>query len=134
MKSKEFYRREPLVVWLECDESTVTFYGHDLGGNPNAKEYEYWLTVASEDLRQALDGTDRDRDIGALVCAHAEEIVSLGEMSWLREHGVKYKFHSWIGFPLVKDVLDLLLDHAHRLVVVHPSAGGRDRLVCGTNP
>jgi hypothetical protein len=97
MKSKVFYRREPLVVRLEYDESTVTFYGQDLGGNPNAKEYEYWLTVASEDLRQALDGTNGDQDIGALVCAHAEEIMSVGEMSWLREHGVMYKFHSWIG-------------------------------------
>jgi hypothetical protein len=32
MKSKELYRREPLVVWLEYDESTLTFYGQDLGG------------------------------------------------------------------------------------------------------
>jgi hypothetical protein len=97
VKSKEFYRRDQLVVWLQYDESTMTFYGQDLGGYPNTSEYEYWLTVASEDLRQALGGTDGDQDFGDLACEHAEDIMAVGEMSWLREHGVKYKFHSWIG-------------------------------------
>jgi hypothetical protein len=75
VKSKEFYHREPLVVWLRYDESNVTFYGQDLGGYPGTREYEYWITVAAEDLRRALGGTDDGQDIGDLVCDHVDGLL-----------------------------------------------------------
>gem|GEM_PF-1892065 len=93
--SESFYRGGTLVVWFYYDESKFTFYGHDLGGYPGSSEYEYWLHVTVSALRRALHGGAHD-DIGELVCKHSEEIMSVGEMTWLKRHGVPFEFNSRI--------------------------------------
>lgn len=94
-KSREFYRGDTLVVWIHYDEDRLTFSGQDLGGYPGSSEYEYWLTVAVDDLRRVLSGRD-NQDIGDLVCRHADAIMSIGEMTWLNNHGISYEFNSRI--------------------------------------
>jgi hypothetical protein len=62
-------------------------------------EYEYWLTVAPEDVvafATAL-GTDPEGVIPAWD-EQVQEIAVEGETTWLKRHGVPYGFFSW-GSP-----------------------------------
>lgn len=96
----EIYRNGTLVVWFyERGDgkstgpiSRSTFLGQDLGGYPGREEYEYFFHVDPDGLRRALGA---EGDLIEAVKARAEEIVGIGEMRWLKAHGVEYDFHSY---------------------------------------
>ncbi len=93
----KIYEKGTLAVWFHQDEdqSTATFEGQDLGGYPGSSEYEYWITVDRNELRQALDVDPAD-SLENTVLTHADEIVGMGEMTWLKERGVAYDFSSMV--------------------------------------
>jgi hypothetical protein len=66
-------------------------------GVPAAERvFEYSITVAPDQfdrLRRAL-AADRPVDVLDLVCAHADEIMARGELSWLDDHGIERGFSS----------------------------------------
>jgi hypothetical protein len=79
-------------------DGAVTIEGQDLGPNtPGGEEFEYYFTVEPADvplLVAALGGTGDDDPL-ALLAAHGEEIVTHGEMRWLREHEVPFSLQTW---------------------------------------
>lgn len=59
--------------------------------------YEYWVAVAPgqfDKLRAAL-GAGQGGDVIDLVCTHADEIMKLGERTWLDHHGIERQFGSY---------------------------------------
>lgn len=73
-------------------DGSLSIEGQDLRHG----EYEYFLTVKSENLAalvQAMGGSDED-DVLELLKAKAPELVHVGEMTWLKEHSIPYDFFS----------------------------------------
>lgn len=66
--------------------------GQDLSG----AEYEYALSIAGADvdLVAAALGASRPTDVLELLAAHADEIVTMGESTWLKSHGIPAEFWS----------------------------------------
>lgn len=63
---------------------------------PGSSEYEYGLTVATADVHQvitALGGRPGD-DVLALLELHGQQIVTVGEQTWLRGLGIEPAFWS----------------------------------------
>jgi hypothetical protein len=59
--------------------------------------YEYRVSVepdAFAALRSAL-GVAADADIAEAVCAAVEEIMAVGERSWLQSRGIPCELHVW---------------------------------------
>ncbi|MCH9703092.1 MAG: hypothetical protein K0U76_17230 [Actinomycetia bacterium] len=94
-KSRGFWKQGKLTVSISYDDTKLTFSGHDLDGYFGGDEYEYWITVGVDDLRKALGVAERS-DIGDAACTRVNEIMQVGETTWLDSHGVPYEFNSWV--------------------------------------
>jgi hypothetical protein len=73
------------------DDGALVFSGLD---REYLDGYEYAVTVAPEQfdtLRRVLGGGP-DSDVVDLVCAHVDEIMALGERTWLDEQGIERGF------------------------------------------
>jgi hypothetical protein len=80
------------------DDGTLVISGQDLQTFGD-DEYEYALTVARDDVPKvaaALGGAPGD-DVIALLVASAEDIINIGELTWLRSIGVEPAFWSRLG-------------------------------------
>ena len=103
-RSVTLWARDSLNVGAEVlPDGSLVITGQDLRADhlfgPGSGEYEYALTILPEDVRRvilALGGEDGD-DVLALLAAHGDDVVSAGEMSWLRGIGVEPQFWSHIG-------------------------------------
>jgi hypothetical protein len=80
------------------DDGTLLISGQDLQTFGD-DEYEYALTVARDDVAKvtaALGGAPGD-DVIALLVDDAEDIINIGELTWLRSIGVEPAFWSRLG-------------------------------------
>jgi hypothetical protein len=99
VRTVQLYAAERLWVGARSwSDGAVSIEGQDLGPHtPGGEEYEYFFTVEPGDvaaLRAALGGTDGE-DVLDLLAAQGEHIVTVGEMHWLRDHGVPYRMETW---------------------------------------
>lgn len=88
------YGIEGLHVELQWDQDrSFTIYGQHLMPD---REYEYWLKIEAPDV-PAFKAALGVGDAGTLAAweAKAPEIVRMGESTWLKAHGIPYKFDSW---------------------------------------
>ncbi|PZS28326.1 MAG: hypothetical protein DLM58_17225 [Pseudonocardiales bacterium] len=62
-------------------------------------EYEYELTVAPDDVPRVIAGLGGGPggDVVELLVGHAEDIVNVGELTWLRSLGIEPDFWSRLG-------------------------------------
>lgn len=97
MTDRIFIKRGTCCVWIETIDGSVRLSGQDLGGFPGTDEYEYWITIHPQDFTRIRDalGAGPDSDIEDLLCAHAEMIYSLGELTWLRLIGADPEFFNY---------------------------------------
>lgn len=103
---KEIYNAGTLAVWAKYeDDGRLAINGQDLGGHAVYEEYEYFIRVQPEDfpaLVASLGGQPGD-DVLELVTAKAQEVVQIGESTWLTAHGIPYKFdnygHGYLNYP-----------------------------------
>jgi hypothetical protein len=90
-----FWRSDTCSVWVGYNEAgDLVFDGYDRG---YLDGYEYWITVAPaqfDSLRRAL-AAEPGVDVVDLVCAHFDEIMAVGERSWLDNHGIEYGFSTY---------------------------------------
>jgi hypothetical protein len=90
-----FWRSDTCTVWIDYDEAgDLVFDGYD---REYLDGYEYRITVAPaqfDSLRRAL-GAEPGVDMVDLVCAHVDEIMAVGERSWLDNHGIECGFLSY---------------------------------------
>ena len=98
------WARDGLTVAASlADDGALVISGQDLRaesffGSGNA-EYEYALTVDADGVRRivaALGGQAGD-DVLELLRANGDNLVTTGEMTWLREIGIEPKFWSHLG-------------------------------------
>ncbi|MDT5014998.1 MAG: hypothetical protein QOD39_1158 [Mycobacterium sp.] len=94
-----FWRNATCTVWVGYnDAGALQFYGDESAYMGDAgHNYEYWITVSSDQfdkLRAALDA-DPSAEVVDLVCIHVDEIMKLGERSWLDHHGIERGFRSY---------------------------------------
>ena len=73
-----------LIVTASWQDGDLLIYGQDLGpGTPTDDEYEYWLTVPRDQLRQILSdiGTDETDPVEFLeqLALHGDRIDALRE-------------------------------------------------------
>lgn len=91
------YARNNLAVWAyRSEDGHLHIDGQDLASPISGDEYEYFLTVPSDEiptLTTALGSVDAD--ILDLLEEHGEHIVQTGERRWLRSLGVEPGFASW---------------------------------------
>jgi len=92
---REFWRSATCTVRVRHERTgALVFSGYDrahLGG------YEYLVTVRPEDLpavRAAL-GVGPHADMLDALCAAVEEIMAVGERSWLCSRGVPCDLQTW---------------------------------------
>lgn len=91
------------VAATMADDGALVISGQDLRaesffGSGNA-EYEYALTVDADGVRRivaALGGQTGD-DVLELLRANGDNLVTTGEMTWLRAIGIEPKFWSHLG-------------------------------------
>jgi hypothetical protein len=91
------------VAATMADGGALVISGQDLRaesffGSGNA-EYEYALTVDADGVRRiiaALGGQAGD-DVLELLRANGDNLVTTGEMTWLRAIGIEPKFWSHLG-------------------------------------
>jgi hypothetical protein len=91
------------VAATMADDGALVISGQDLRaesffGSGNA-EYEYALTVDAHGVRRiiaALGGQAGD-DVLELLRANGDNLVTTGEMTWLRAIGIEPKFWSHLG-------------------------------------
>lgn len=79
-------------------DGSLCFAGQDLKpAMPGVDEYEYWITVAAQDVTSLVNalGGKSGEDVLALVSAHGEAIVRTGERAWVRSLGIEPEFASW---------------------------------------
>lgn len=92
---REFWRSATCTVWVSYGSAgALVFAGYD---RAYLDGYEYHVSVDPEDLpalRAAL-GVDPDADLLDAVCGAAEEIMAVGERSWLQSRGVRCDLQSW---------------------------------------
>jgi hypothetical protein len=91
------YDRDKLHVGVALSDGDLLISGHDLNGFLDRDEYEYWITVPASQfpaIRDAL-GADATADVVSLMVAHAEQIVTRGERTWLAEHGIECRLHTY---------------------------------------
>ncbi len=90
-----FWRSDTATVRVGYNEAgELEFFGYD---RAHLDGYEYTISVAAHEfvkLRAAL-GADSGVDVVDLVCAHADEIMAVGERSWLDDHGIERGFASY---------------------------------------
>ncbi len=90
-----FTERGACCVWIELtDEGALKLSGQDLGGFMGTKEYEYFITVQPRDFGtiNAALCQPADADVMASMCAHADEIFTHGESTWLKDLGIDFGF------------------------------------------
>lgn len=82
----------------------VVIYGHDLG-HPLCEEYEYWITVRSDDVARLVDalGGEQGTNPLDLLQQHGEELVTAGEKTWIEDHGIVPEFFNRMGAPRSSD-------------------------------
>jgi hypothetical protein len=100
-RSVSIWRQNGLHVNVSLnDDGTLQISGQDLETfGDDEYEYEYALTVAPDDVAKitaALGGAPGD-DVIALLCDDAEDIINIGELTWLRSIGVERAFWSRLG-------------------------------------
>jgi hypothetical protein len=85
------------------EDGRLSITGQDLNAGrvfgPGNSEYEYGLTVATADVDAvvvALGGRPGD-DVLALLELHGQQIVTVGEQTWLRGLGIEPAFWSRFG-------------------------------------
>lgn len=91
--------RDGRHIWATRSEAGgVIINGQDLNAGPRGvAEYEYALTISSDDIPKvlaALGGATQD-NVLELLRDHGETIVRIGERKWLTDLGVKWKPWSW---------------------------------------
>ena len=101
--SELFWRSESCVVMV-CypADGSLEFHGDDVSafGTPG-HAYEYYVTVAPEQfaaLRRALD-VDDEADVLRAVLARVDDVMAVGESSWLQRHGVEHARNVWSSPP-----------------------------------
>lgn len=78
----------------EEDDGDVVFLGSDVDASLRGYDYEYRVGAAQvPTLRETLGGAD-DADVLDLIDAAKDEILSHGEITWLRERGIEGTLHS----------------------------------------
>jgi hypothetical protein len=90
-----FWRNADCTVWVSYNEAgELVFTGED---RAYLDGYEYWVAVPPHqfDRVRAILGAGRDADVLDLVCAHVDDIMALGERSWLDHHGIERRFGSY---------------------------------------
>ena len=90
-----FWRNDTATVWVGYgDAGELVFDGQD---SEYLDGYEYRVTVAPDqfDRLRATLGAEPSVDVVDLVCAHVEQIMSLGERGWLDDHGIERGFTSY---------------------------------------
>lgn len=100
----KLWETDGLFVTAYLDEDgRLCINGQDLNAGrvfgPGNSEYEYGLTVATADLDRvtvALGGRPGD-DVLALLELHGQQIVTVGEQTWLRGLGIEPAFWSRFG-------------------------------------
>jgi hypothetical protein len=85
------------------EDGRLSINGHDLQADrvfgPGNSEYEYALTVDVRDVDRvvtALGGRPGD-DVLALLEVNGQQIVTVGEQTWLRGLGIDPGFWSRVG-------------------------------------
>lgn len=103
-RSVTLWARDGLTVAASVtDDGSLVIKGQDLRaegffGSGNS-EYEYALTVAVEDVQRivaALGGRPGD-DVLELLRANGDDLITTGEMTWLRAIGIEPRFWSHLG-------------------------------------
>ena len=97
MTRRVFIQRGTCHVDISMAGEAARLSGQDLGGFAGADEYEYWITIQSEDfpvIRSAL-GAGPDDDVIEVLCANAEMIFTKGERTWLRAIGIEPGFSNY---------------------------------------
>jgi hypothetical protein len=91
---RKMYAREGLYVEVRHNsDGGVTIFGQDLRGGfpPGSAEYEYAITIETDALPivvATLGGRPGD-DVVEMLVTNAAEIVTVGELTWLRQIGVR---------------------------------------------
>lgn len=96
------WRDEELNVDARVTEDgELILAGHDVRDlsafGISVTEYTYELTVTADDVPtviEALGGTPREADVLDLLQAHREVIIRVGELTWLRRHGIEPELRS----------------------------------------
>jgi hypothetical protein len=91
------------VAATMADDGALVISGQDLRAESffgsGSAEYEYALTVDADGVRRiiaALGGQAGD-DVLELLRANGDNLVTTGEMTWLRAIGIEPKFWSHLG-------------------------------------
>jgi hypothetical protein len=101
--SELFWRSESCVVMVGYTaDGSLEFHGDDVRafGTPG-HGYEYFITVDAGQfaaLRRALD-VDDDADVLRAVVARVDDVMAVGESSWLERHGVEHRRNVWSSPP-----------------------------------
>ena len=89
------WRNASCTVWVGYDEAgELVFTGQD---RAYLDGYEYRVAVPPhqfDKVRAAL-GAGPDTDVVDLVCTHVDDVMRLGERSWLDHHGIEHRFGSY---------------------------------------
>jgi hypothetical protein len=92
---REFWRSSTCTVWVGYGVTgTLVFSGYD---RAHLDGYEYYVSVEPVDfpaLRSVL-GVAADADVLEAVCGAAEQIMAVGERSWLQSAGIPGELRVW---------------------------------------
>ena len=73
------------------DGGDLVFEGQDLNGWLGYAEYEYWVNAPASLVPRVVAalGGEPGEDVLGLLAAHADEVVTRGESTWLRSIGIE---------------------------------------------
>lgn len=93
------YSTDKLHIGAEWRDGELVISGHDLAPPGSmGDEYEYWITVPTDQLAALAEllATTEDRDaIMTALVARGEEICREGERTWLEDAGIRIQFFSY---------------------------------------
>ena len=100
MTDVTMYTHSSLQVWASWrDDGELVIHGQDLHGPYGGGEYEYYLTVPTDQLHLVAQdiGADPKSPTAFLqrLVEHGHRIGAMGEATWLKSLGVTARFCSW---------------------------------------
>ncbi|MHC9296135.1 hypothetical protein ACRCUN_27030 [Mycobacterium sp. LTG2003] len=94
-EERVFWRSGPCTVWISCDDAgSLVFSGYD---RAHLDGYEYDITVTADQFPRLCAALGADpaaspKDLVELLCAQVNDIMAVGERTWLDTQGIDYGF------------------------------------------